>query len=456
MSPGPTRSHPGTSTAPNNDADRESSARVLWIALYVVLLLAPLALMFAAGDVFRRSWIVDFSVALGFIGLVMLALQAVMPSRARAFTAPFGIDVLLGLHRQLGFVALVLVIAHVALLLINDPSLLYLLDPTQAPWRARFGALAVLAFVALAGTSVWRSRARLSYEGWRGLHVLLAIAVLAFSLLHIVGVGHYVTFSSLRWAALAAVLGGLLAVPYLRVMRQRSATKRPYRVARVVAERGEATTIELEAEHDRARPFRPGQFAWLKLAGAPYALAEHPFSYASSAERASTVQFTVKAIGDFTTKIRELRPGTTVLIDGPHGSFRLPETAPLVLIAAGVGITPTMSVLRTLADRSDARRLRLIYASRDYESITFREELAELESQLSLEVVHVLSRADERWRGQRGRLNRLMLARLLPDWVAESEVFICGPTALTRTAVRDLLVLGVEPDRVHAERFISV
>ena len=450
-------SRAGAAALRDDEGDRDRpAARVILLAAYVLLILAPLAFMLAAGNGPRRSWVVDFSVAIGFVGLMMLALQTVLPSRASSFTAPFGVDLLLGLHRQLGLLALGLVLMHVAILVGNDPELSYLLNPLEAPWRARFGGLAVVSLVALVGTSLWRRRVRLSYEGWRAVHIALGIGVLGFSLLHIVGVGRYVSFESLRWIALIATLLGLLAVFYLRVARPRLAARDPYEVAAVRPERGGATTIELASSARRPARFRPGQFAWLKLAGAPYALIEHPFSYSSSAERPERPQFTVKARGDFTEAVAELEPGTPVLIDGPHGSFRLRGEAPIVLLAAGVGITPTMSILRTLADRRDRRPLCLIYASRRWDDVTFREELFGLQECLDLEVIHVLSEPHIDWCGVAGRLDRRKLAICLPEWCDAAEFFVCGPQAFADAVTTHLRILDISPGRVHAESFGSV
>ncbi len=79
-------------------------------------------------------------------------------------------------------------------------------------------------------------------------------------------------------------------------------------------------------------------------------------------------------------------------IDGPYGAFTsgCPSDTQ-VLIAGGVGITPMMSIIRTLADEGDKRPVILLYGSRDWDSITFREELEAIQPRLNLKVVHVLS-----------------------------------------------------------------
>ena len=450
-------SESSTSFLPPGGHHRDPSReRVLWLAAYVVAALAPLALVFAADDAFQHPPIIEFSVAIGFVGLMLLALQVVIPSRAGAFTTPFGIDVLLRFHRQMGLVALGLVVAHVVILIADNTDLISLLNPLEAPNRARAGLGAVVALALLTFTSLWRARARLSYERWRGLHVALGIAILVLSLAHIIWVGHYVAFRSLRWVSLLVVVLALLSIAYLRFARPFAAAGRPYRVSAVRPERGGATTIELEADGHRGDAFRPGQFAWLKFHGAPYALVEHPFSYSSSSHRPARPAFTIKARGDFTEAVAELDAGTAIIIDGPHGSFRpaVPD-GPFLLVAAGVGITPVRSILQTLADEGDRRELILVYGSRSWEEVTFREELADVEKELDLRVIHVLSRPDADWSGETGRISAELLERVLPMRALRWNVFVCGPPQMTEGLVRELVDLGFPRQAVHAERFVS-
>ncbi len=100
-----------------------------------------------------------------------------------------------------------------------------------------------------------------------------------------------------------------LGLVELRLLRPLRLARRPYLVERVAEERGGATTLALRADGHRGHRFRPGQFAWLKLAEARHALVEHPFSYSSSACRPERPAFTIKAYGDFTSRVPQLRAG---------------------------------------------------------------------------------------------------------------------------------------------------
>jgi predicted ferric reductase len=429
----------------------------VWTAIYVLAVLAPAALAVVAVPRAGGSSGVVLAAALGFAALAVLALQLVMPSRSRHFTPPFGIALLLRFHRRLGQLALALVLAHVVVLFVDDPRRLALLNLPAAPGRARAADVATLALVAIIVCSVWRRRLRLGYEAWRGLHIVLGVLVLVFAVIHVLGVARYLDVPSIRWTVLAFAAVGVGAVFYLRLGRPFAARARPYRIEGIRQERGAATTLTLVPAGHPGLSFTPGQFAWIKLADAPYSLTEHPFSFSSSAARPERPEFTIKALGDFTERVARLARGQYVLIDGPHGSFApSPDTAGFVLLAGGIGITPMISLVRTLADTGDRRPVVLIYANRSWEEVTFREQLDELEALLDLQVIHVLSRPSEAYTGERGRVDAQLLGRTLPLAATAWTYFICGAPAFTESTLSALADLGVGAENVHAERFAAV
>ena len=99
--------------------------------------------------------------------------------------------------------------------------------------------------------------------------------------------------------------------------------------------------------------FAPGQFGWLTLWGSPFKITGHPFSFSSSAEVTDgRVEMSIRNLGDFTSAIHKVPVGQRVYLDGPYGAFTIGNPADMhVLIAGGVGVTPMMSMIRTLADR---------------------------------------------------------------------------------------------------------
>jgi predicted ferric reductase len=126
-----------------------------------------------------------------------------------------------------------------------------------------------------------------------------------------------------------------------------------------------------------------------------------------------------------------------------------------VFIAGGVGITPVMSMLRTLADRGEQRPLILLYANKNWESVIFRAELEQLENRLDLRIVHVLEKPSDAWQGEKGFINRVLLERHLPRESERNrwEIFICGPDPMMNAVERELPGLGFWYGDFHSERF---
>jgi predicted ferric reductase len=149
--------------------------------------------------------------------------------------------------------------------------------------------------------------------------------------------------------------------------------------------------------------------------------------------------------------------GKRVYIDGPYGAFTIGHPADMhVLIAGGVGITPMMSMIRTLADQGDKRPVILLYGSKDWDVITFREELEALKARLDLTVVHVLENPPPGWTGERGFINAAIMQRHLPPSYADHEYFICGPNVMMDAIEEALGKLGVPLSKYHSERYSFV
>jgi ferredoxin-NADP reductase len=110
---------------------------------------------------------------------------------------------------------------------------------------------------------------------------------------------------------------------------------------------------------------------------------------------------TIKESGDFTSTIGRIKPGDLAAVHGPFGRFSHalhPECDDLVFVAAGIGITPLMSMLRYMRDRGERHRVLLVYANRGTADIVFRSELDLIESGgfPALKTIHVLSRPPAR------------------------------------------------------------
>jgi predicted ferric reductase len=295
----------------------------------------------------------------------------------------------------------------------------------------------------------------MSYETWQLTHGLLSVIAVAAALTHVLLVDYYVNepWEKALWIAMSAAFVALLV--WVRVLRPVQRTRNPWRVEEVVQERGNSRSMVLKPENPNRFAFEPGQFAWIMVRKSPFAITQHPFSISSSAESPDRLALTVKSAGDFTSALDTLRPGTVVYLDGPHGSFSVDryEGPGFALIGGGVGVTPLMSIMRTLADREDVRPIYLFLGNSDPQSITFREEIEALKARLDLTVVHVLSHPEDGWEGEKGHLGADVFSRHLPKRYQRLQYFVCGPEALMDAVERSLSEVGVPDERVHSERF---
>src|SRR3954464_3515296 len=353
---------------PTTVADSRTPRQLAWAAAYAALAFGPAGLM-AFFTPAGMSALTAGADALGLLGLGILGLQLLLPARWGPLTSSFGTDKLIGLHRSLASAGSLFIVLHVVLLMVDDPTRLQLFEFWSAPARARLAVVATLALAALSATSLLRTRLRLSYEGWRGVHLALGLVLVVGGAAHALLVGHYLAAGLLRELTIGLLGLSLAGVLFLRIGRPLIVNRR-YVVEDVTDEPGGVITVQLRADGHAGVPFAPGQFAWLKDAGRPLGVVEHPFSFASSAHRADRPAFTVRPVGDFTgTTLRALH-GRRVLLDGPHGGWRpkRPERG-VVLLVAGIGITPAMSVLRPFDDEGRSPPVTLVYASRDPDSV---------------------------------------------------------------------------------------
>ena len=162
----------------------------------------------------------------------------------------------------------------------------------------------------------------------------------------------------------------------------------------------------------------------------------------------------------------ELRAGDQLEIRGPIGGYFVWDVVvggPLLLVGGGSGIVPLMAMLRhrdaALSARNSIARhqipARLLYSSRRWDDIIYRDELTRLtEKDDTLEVVHTLTREQPQgWTGFRRRIDRVMLSEVAWPATEKPRVFVCGPTPLVESVAATLVDLGHQPSLVKTERF---
>jgi len=240
-----------------------------------------------------------------------------------------------------------------------------------------------------------------------------------------------------------------------------------FRVTQVERHGDYAATLSLEGAAEAMRSFLPGQFITIAVQRNGSTL-RRAYSICSDPIHAPRISITVKRVEGGAvsgTLIDDAKPGDVLKVRGPSGHFAIApapdESRRFVLFAAGSGITPVMSVVRTVLRTEPGSRLLLVYGNRSEERILFRAELAELQRQHAerLEIIHVLSQPSAGWVGKRGRIDEPLLHNVLgtmDDAAVEAATYLlCGPEAMMSTVEGVLQNHGVPASQIIKERFAA-
>ncbi len=209
------------------------------------------------------------------------------------------------------------------------------------------------------------------------------------------------------------------------------------------------------------RVHRAGQHYDVRLTAADGYQAQRSYSIASPPSRTGEVDLTIERIADgevspYFHDIVEV--GDQVELRGPIGGYFVWEPAlggPLVLVAGGSGVVPMMAMLRERASAEAKPAAVLLYSSRTYDDVIYRDELASLDAgDAGLRVIQTLTRSQPAgWAGYDRRIDRPMMSEAIAAAGPDPLVYICGPTLLVEAAANGLVELGVPPAQVRTERF---
>jgi ferredoxin-NADP reductase len=229
-------------------------------------------------------------------------------------------------------------------------------------------------------------------------------------------------------------------------------------VRKIVAETPRAKTLWMDV---RSWPgHAAGQHVDIRLTAEDGYQAQRSYSIASPPDD-SLLALTVARVDNGEVSpylLDDVRPGDRFELRGPIGGYFVwttSETGPMQLIAAGSGIAPLMAMLRHRARQNDRRPAVLLYSSRSWEDVIYRDDLdAIARRDPALRVVHTLTSVQPaNWAGYRRRVDKAMLAESCFAPQMTPATFVCGPTPFVETTAGLLVELGYDPLRIKTERF---
>ncbi len=437
--------------------------RIQWAFIGLLILLTALwwaanPLLWATQGVLPwRAALLDWTgvVAMGVMGVALIL--AVRPVLFEPWLG--GLDKMYRLHKWLGITALVAAIVH--WLGAQAPQWLVELGWMERPVRVRSGdapgvvqqllgsqrglaeSVGEVAFYALVLLTVLALIKRFPYRWFFKTHRWLAVVYLVL-VFHTVVLLRWREWSTpLGWVvAMLMVVASAAAVHILlrRVGQHRQAVGEVARVDRLPTVGVLDITIELK---DRWVGHEAGQFVFVTFDTREGA---HPFTLTSAWRGDGRLGLLIKGLGDHTNSLMtHLQVGQRVTVEGPYGQFNFHgQRAHQIWIGGGIGITPFVARMKSLALQPDGRSIDLFHTTteRDEEALALlRRDAAHAKVRL-----HLLVDAQD------GLLDMQGIAAAVPNW-QHCDVWFCGPAAFGQTLRRDFLAQGLPADAFHQELF---
>ncbi len=389
----------------------------------------------------------------GLVGGYLLLVQVLLMSRVPVIERASSGARKSRWHRTLGAYVLIVVCLHVTLITFGYAGTastgflreLWRLLTTYQDMITAAVALGIMVVISL--TALRQIRRRLPYGLWHATHSS-AYLILLFVYGHQLANGQQFVLSPVAracWIAaylivVAALVYGRILVPALLNARHR------LRVRSVVPETPGVVSIYVSGRDLASLHAEAGQYVHWRFLTRDDWWRAHPFSL-SAAPNPEWMRLTVKAAGDFSTRLSRMPAGTRVWIEAPTGEFtaghRTRRTA--ALFAVGSGIAPVRALMETLPPGTV-----VVYRARTPEDLIFKDEIDDLAADRNMPVHHVLGHRDEP--GPAAMLTPDGLRGLVPDLTAR-DIYLCGPQDWAAMLVTLLYDLGVLADQIHADAF---
>lgn len=417
---------------------------------------------------FSNNWyaITDsWSIAMmaGLIACSIIFNQFVLSARIKMLDRIFGLDKILKFHGNIMIFADFLLILHVVLklLLLYEYNIQVYLGITAI---AIFFIIVFMTVLLMVKTytepvSIFKKirdsiikKTGLQYQSLRFIHNFTFLALVIVTV-HII-LASSTQENNLRIYFLLAWFV-LVSMIYLKNMliKPRLLKKRAFTVTEVKNENDNITTVKMKPPENFNFNYTAGQFAYFKFLDKKPGKEEHPVSL--SCPPGKNISITVKSLGDWTGKIKNVKPGDKVAVDGPYGIFSYTKIKPekaLCFIAGGIGITPFLCMLRDIKKRRiTLKNIKLIWQVSSKKDFIYFDEIKGYEKEIdNFKFIPVVSR-DENWEGISGRIDTGKLKTM--DLNKNTEYLICAPNAMIKDTIKHLKKLGIKKQSIHFEKF---
>ena len=391
----------------------------------------------------------------GLVSADLMCMMVLLAARIPFVEKLLGQDKAIGKHSGLGTWVVGGVLAHGVLLTWSyamSANTTFLHEFTQL-WTWGDYALAVISFGLLLAVGLTSAllgiRKHLPYELWHAVHLTTYVAV-ALSIPHQFSMDSMFesTWAKAYWIGLYAFTGFCL-LAYRVVLPMMVSSSHRLVVTAVTPEGPDLFSIEMTGHHLDQLDAKGGQFLNWRFWTPGLALQSHPFSL-SAAPDGNRLRITVKVAGRGTARMVRLRPGTRVSIEGPYGAFTAAARTrqAVVMVGSASGIAPIRSLLEGTTT-VPGRSLVVLRASRGEQIVHF-DEFRALCRERGVQLVTLVGGRGDSWTPASAA--GVTLVQLAP-WIADADVFVCGPRAWADQVLDEAGRFGVHPSQMHHEAF---
>ncbi|MFA5842365.1 MAG: ferric reductase-like transmembrane domain-containing protein [Candidatus Gracilibacteria bacterium] len=422
--------------------------RIGWIAVLVATMI-PVVLwgIFPA----PQSRFSDFTTTianigqlLGLIEITLFAISLILSARSHILEQLFnGLNQVYEKHSLIGQTGLILILFHPLFLIPKytggnwkqAASFLWF----GSNWALNWGLIALLGFIGLITLTLFL---RPKYNLWKWMHKFLGIIFL-LAVFHV----YLIPSDTSRNLFLRIYILGLsglamILFTYRTILQKALVKKYNYTVSQVKILSSEILEITLKPK-ENSIPFKAGQFIFVRFKGPKISGESHPFSISSSPNE-KELTITIKNLGDYTSKLKNLSNDTLAEIEGPFGTFSYQNTPykNQIWIAGGIGITPFISMARSLPANTDYK-IDLYYCTQDKEEAVYLNSLEGLSP--AVRVIFSCSKTQ-------GRLH-IEDIRTQSGSLEEKSILLCAPAPMIQSLKSQFLKKGVSKSLLYSEEF---
>lgn len=407
------------------------------------LFLEPLSFRFADLNAITTS----FGQMAGLLGMILFVLNLIISARSKIIDKIFfGMPDAYKIHHEIGAISFCLLLFHPLFLVvkffnfsIKQAAMFFVPQGADAvSWGIYALGLMILLMVAT-------FYIKLKYHVWKLSHKFM-LAVFVMAIAHVIFIESDISQDLfLRYYILGFSFFGLALSFYQAFLSKNINKNFEYNVSSSQKLAENVWQIKLQAQK-KGFDFKPGQFVFIRFLGQGTNSESHPFSIASSPDK-NNFEVIIKSLGDYTSELDKIKLNTKALVQGPYGKFsylQFPDKDQIWL-AGGIGITPFLSMARSLP-RENKQKIDLYYCAKNQAESVLLDELQEIaKTKNNFRVISWCS-------DQKGFVTAGKVLELSYN-IKDSEIFLCGPSAFMENLRKQFLAMNIKNKNIHWENF---